>query len=337
MGLKTFLWDKTLALAFNITGIIAVSVFIGLTSGLAEAAAIATAWLLALITYLAVSYYLLKKRIENIKKTARKAEDKFLLSEIAPEPRRSEDRLYYELMIMQGKAAVDRVTEAEKEKAEYYDYIQEWAHEIKTPIAAAALICGNNEGEAFREISKQIEKINNCAEQVLYEARSNNTERDLLIRETDLYAVVNECIKENKQLFIASSIKIDAALSGAVYTDEKWLGFVLKQILINSAQYAKSGNAAVKISAEILPDGKKKLSVWDNGIGILKSELPRVFDKGFTGSNGRRNKKSTGLGLYLCKKLCGVLCIDISAESEAGAYTRISLVIPAAAPEQYKL
>lgn len=328
MSLKTFLWDKTLAIVFNITGAIAVSVFTGMTEGTAEAAVIAAAWIFTLILYCAVSYFLLRRRIVKIQKTAYGTEDKFLLSEIAPKPQKSEDSLYYELMILQGRAAIDKVTRAEKEKSEYRDYLQQWVHEIKTPIAAAGLICSNNKGEAFQEILGQLGKINNYAEQVLYETKSNNIEKDLFIKETDVASVVNGCIKENKQLFIDSGIKITVAGEGTVFTDEKWLGFILKQILYNCVQYRRSENARIEISAGVLSGDKLVLSVRDNGIGILESELPRIFEKGFTGSNGRRNKKSTGLGLYLCKKLCRALDIDISAESGAGEYTKISLSLP---------
>ena len=326
MSVANFLWDKTLSIVFNAAGIIAVGVFAGVTAGAAVAAPVAVAWALFAAVYYTVSYILLKKRVTRLRKIAAETEDKFILGEVVSEPPRTEDRLYYELMVLQGRAAIERVFRAEKEKAEYYDYIQEWVHEVKIPLTAIALICGRNTGEDFRELARQAEKIGNYTEQVLYEAKSNVTEKDMLIRETELDRVVNDCIRENKRLFIDAGLAIETDVSGVVYTDEKWLGFILKQILQNCCQYRAADSAVVRIAAAVLPGEKLELSVWDNGVGILESDLPRVFDKGFTGSNGRRNKRSTGLGLYLCKKLCAALDVEISARSVRGEFTRIALV-----------
>lgn len=326
MNIKSFLWDKLLEIVFNITGILVTAGFIGIMSGFEAAVLLAGIWAGVFILYCIVSYLILKKRIADIKKTVAEAKDEFLLSELIPPPLRSEDRLYYEIMLVQGKAAIDRVSSAEKEKADYYDYISQWVHEIKTPIAAIGLICANNKGEAFNGIAGQLGRINNYGEQILYEVKANNAEKDLMIRETELSKVVNECIKDNKQLFIDSGITINVAADGIVLSDGKWIGFILKQLLYNSVQYSRSENAEINILATAIPGCKTELSVWDNGIGILESELPRIFDKGYSGSNGRRNKKSTGLGLYLCKKLCKALDIDIRAESACGEYTRFSLV-----------
>lgn len=326
MGLKAFLWDNLLAIVFNIAGIIAAAVFTGLSASAAIAAIIASAWTAAMVLYFGISYILLRRRIVKIKKAADETADKFLLSEVVESPHGSSDSLYYELMVMQGRAAIGRVACAEREKAEYYDFLQNWVHEIKTPIAAITLICSNNKGEAFKQIARQAVKINNYAEQVLHAARTGNAEKDMLIRKTELSAVIGDCLKENKQLFIDSGVRVDVSASGAVYTDEKWLGFMLKQILFNCLQYARPKGAEIKITTAELSGGKLELSIRDNGIGILESELPRIFEKGFTGSNGRRNKRATGFGLYLCKSMADAMHINLSAESVYGQYTRISLI-----------
>lgn len=331
MGVKNYLWDKTLSIVFNIMGLFGVTLFVGLTADVKAALLIAAGWVVFAAIYYAVGYLLLKKRIAQAERTAEATEDKFLLCEVIPEPQKIEDRLYYELMTLQGAAAIARVTQAEKEKAEYYDYIQEWVHEVKIPITAILLICAAHADEDFREISRQVGRINDYTEQVLYEAKSNNTEKDLLIRQTDLASVVGECIRDNKRYFIDAGVRIETAIGGTVYTDSKWLGFVIKQILQNASQYAKVGDAQIRISTAALPGDKLELSVWDNGIGIAANDLPRIFDKGFTGSNGRNNRRSTGLGLYLCKKLCNALDVALAADSVQGEYTRFSLVFNAPA------
>lgn len=325
MNPLTFLWDKMLSVMMNAAGIVAVGVFVGITARLDIAMVIIVCWTAIAVFYYAVSYILQKKRIKAIRVIADETEDKFLLGEIVPEPRRIEDRLYYELMLLQGRAAIDRVQTAAAEQAEYYDYIQEWVHEVKMPLTVISLICNRNDSEDFREIARQAAKLDDYAEQALYEAKSGGTEKDTLIRKVEVARVVNECVRENKRLFIDSGIAVETDLNGWIYTDEKWLGFILKQILQNSRQY-RSDNAVIRVESHELPDGRFEIAVWDNGIGIAANDLPRVFDKGFTGGNGRRNKKSTGMGLYLCKKLCGALDAEISASSVIGEYTRISIV-----------
>lgn len=292
------------------------------------ASIIAVSWTSALTAYCAVSFILFKKKADKIKRTAGELQDKFLLCEVISRPQRSEDALYYELMLLQGRAAIERVKRAEREKADYYDYLETWVHEIKTPIAAAGLVCDIYKEEAFIEISRQLAKIDNYVEQVLYQAKAANSEKDLFIKETRLADIVNDCIKENKQLFVDSGISISVEADGTVITDDKWLRFIIKQILMNSVQYKREDNAQIRLYTGNAEDGRLYLIIFDNGAGILESEINRIFDKGFTGSNGRRNKKSTGLGLYLCKKLCGVLGIDITAESVAGEYTKIMLSLP---------
>jgi signal transduction histidine kinase len=327
IDLKTFFRDKTLSVAFNLAGLAAVSLFTGFTAGPPEGGTVAGTWLFALIAYLAVDFALLHRRAAAIGRTVEGTSDKFLLSVTAPEPRRSEDRLYYELMLIAGKSAVERVTAAENEKSEYYDYLTVWAHEIKTPIAAAELIALNNAGEAFEEIAAQLRRIDGFVEQILFAARAGNAEKDLLIRKTDLKSVVGACLQENKRFFIDAGARIETDADGAVLTDGKWLAFALKQILVNSVKYAKPGGAEIKVTASPLPGGHIRLAVRDHGIGILESELPRIFEKGFTGTNGRRNTKSTGLGLFLVKKLCEAMDIAVSAESKEGEYTEIALVL----------
>lgn len=323
MNILNFLWGKTLTIVFNIVGGATVAVFVAAMAGGLPAGLIAGGWCFALAVYLIVEYRLLKARVERAKRIADETADKFLLGEIAEEPRRIEDRVYFELMTLQGRAAIARVHEAEKQMSEYYDYVQEWVHEIKIPITAIGLICNRSGGAEAEEIARQTARIFDYAEQALYAAKSTCADRDKLITRCEPSRIVGECIKENKRYFIDSGARIETDVDGFVYTDGKWLAFVLKQILYNCVQYSR-GEAFVRITSRTVGD-KYELSVLDNGIGIPESELPRVFDKGFTGSNGRRNKKSTGMGLYLCKKLCDALDIELKAQSVCGEYTKMTL------------
>ncbi len=327
MGFASYLWDKMPAVVCNAAGIIAVGVFTGVSAGASVAVPIAACWLAAVAAYLAVGWLLLKKRIAAAKRIADETEDKFLLSEVVPAPSRAEDRLYYEFMLIQGRAAIERAEAAGRDAAEYREYIQEWVHEIKVPITAASLVCRRSEGEDFREIGRQLDRIYGYVEQALYEARSGCAEKDVLIRETELAAVVADVLVENKRQYIDAGASIDVDVTGTAATDGKWLGFVLKQILQNSVQYAREGGAHIKITSSESPSGTE-LSVLDDGTGIKRSELPRIFDKGFCGSNGRNRRRSTGLGLYMCRRMCSALGATISADSEFGSYTRVTIKFP---------
>lgn len=316
MTFGRWLWDKTVPVVLNICGIIAVALFTGFSAEWYIAAVIAAGWIAALAAYLAVGYVSEKRRVARVRSVVLSAEDKFLLSEIVPEPTRVEDRLYYEIMRLQGRAAIERVSAAEAAAEERKEDTEEWVHELKIPLTAIRLICSRSDGEDFREVEKQADRIFDHTERALYLAKSDHAENDKLIRRCDLSAVVSEVLGDNKRMLIDAGASVRTDVVGSVYTDPKWLAFVLRQLLMNAVQYAR-GAAEIEISSA-LADGGTTLTVRDRGIGIPACDLPRIFDKGFTGTTGRRNKKSTGLGLYLCKRMCDSLDIDISARSEPG-------------------
>ena len=176
-----------------------------------------------------------------------------------------------------------------------------WCHEVKTPLATCLMIVENNPSSINQSIQEELVKIENYLQQVLFYARSENVEKDYLIKEVNLNEVVNTVIKQNKKDLISKRIKIELNnLNIQVYSDKKWLEFILNQIINNAIKYVNQ-DPVITISAKKYQD-HDELMICDNGIGILKDEIDRVFDKGFTGTNGRNsNKKSTGIGLYLCK------------------------------------
>jgi len=326
MKIKSFLWDKLLAIVFNIVGIVSTSVFIGVAGQWILAIIISSVWTVCLFTYLTVSFIISYNKIKKIKETIDNLDDKTLISAVVPAPYRLEDSLYYDLMQLQGAATIDTVTKTLNKKQEYYEYLESWVHDVKTPLAAISLICENGKGEDYKDVKTQAQKIQNLVEQILLEAKSYNLEKDLLIKKIELADVVNACIKENKQLFIDANIAINVVLEGTVLSDEKWLFFIIKQILLNCVQYKHVDNATIDITTKAVGD-KWQLTIKDNGIGIHSHELPRIFDKGFTGSNGRANSKSSGLGLYLCKKLCDALELELSATSNRGEGTALELLL----------
>ena len=197
------------------------------------------------------------------------------------------------------------------------------------PIATSKMIIENNKTEITQSINDELDKIENYIEQALFYARSNAVEKDYYIRESDLKEIVNTAILKNKRDLIENKINIDTHdLEKIVLTDSKWCIFILNQIIQNAIKYSKDENKTIQIYGK---EQKENVILYikDNGIGIKKGEITRVFEKGFTGENGRRSgQKSTGIGLYLCKKLCDKLGMAIELNSEKGIGTEVRIVFP---------
>ena len=178
------------------------------------------------------------------------------------------------------------------------------------------MVIENNKNQATKSIDEELDKIENYIEQALYYARSNTLEKDYYIKKCKLKEIVNESIKRNKNMLIQEKIRINLHdLEKEVNTDSKWINFILNQIIQNSIKYMKKDNEKEIEIYSMQGKDKVILYIKDNGIGIAKEEVSKVFEKGFTGTNGRiTNKKSTGIGLYLCQKLCNKLGLKITLE-----------------------
>ena len=215
----------------------------------------------------------------------------------------------------------------EHEMDEYKEYIESWVHEIKLPITSALLICNETKSPQLREVEDELRKIDNYVEQVMYYARSSYVEKDYHIKEISVEEVVKKTLKKYAKELISAKAQIHLdGLEKKIYSDEKWLIFILGQLITNSLKYKKD---VLQLSFKATEQyGNVILEICDNGCGISQKDISRIFDKGFTGENGRRYGESTGIGLYLCKQLCRKLNVEICAESEKGQFTNISLVFP---------
>ena len=241
---------------------------------------------------------------------------------------RKENLAYYKILKRANKSMLENVTKINTIQKDYKDYIESWVHEIKIPITSAKLICENNKSEITNKIDEEIEEINNYVEQALFYARLDQVSNDFMIRKINLADVVRNVLARNKKIMIQNNIKVEVKnVATDVFSDEKWLEFISNQIIINSIKYKKDQNAVITISSI---DNKENvhLKIKDNGKGIKESEINRIFDKGFTGTNGRNQKKSTGIGLYLCKRLCEELDMNITAKSKENEFTEITIIIP---------
>ena len=192
------------------------------------------------------------------------------------------------------------------------------------------MIIENNKNEVTKSINEELEKIENYIEQALFYARSNTVEKDYYIKKSSLKEIVNDSVKKNKNILIQEKIALHIYdIDLEVNTDSKWVIFILNQIIQNSVKYKKQDcNLELEIHAKQQRQNTI-LYIKDNGIGIKQAEITRVFEKGFTGTNGRLvGKKSTGIGLYLCKKLCNKLGIGIELNSKENEETEVKLVFP---------
>ena len=252
---------------------------------------------------------------------------KTMIADMLEKPDFFEGRLLYDTLEICNKSMNDEILKYKTEAAGYREYIEMWIHEVKTPLAAAKLILENHPGDTSKMLDEELGQINYYLEQALYYARSNSVEKDYLVKEIDLKEIVQNSIKANARILINQKIKIQMEnLDQEVFTDEKWILFILNQIISNSIKYKKE-NAQIAFSAE---ETKNQifLKIKDNGIGISTKDLPRITEKGYTGVTGRNYQKSTGMGLYLCKKLCEKLQLSFNIESEEGKYTTVIIGFP---------
>lgn len=269
-----------------------------------------------------------RSRLRELESILKSLEQKYLFWECVPPPRGPYERHLFALGRQTGRAMTGAVSDAQAAQREYREYVERWVHEVKSPITAARLICQGLDGDARRRLTQELSQIEAHVERALFYARAESPEQDCILRRTSLEAVVSQAVENHRALLIQSGLRVETeGLDHWIYTDEKWAVFILGQLLQNAARY-RSEAPVISLSAR--PLGKQVgLTVHDNGMGIPAHELPRVFDRGFTGSNGRTRGGSTGMGLYLCKRLAGFLDLGLEISSEEGTGTVVALTFPA--------
>jgi signal transduction histidine kinase len=316
MSGKLYVKNHLPLIALNLLGALALSLFLLATGNAIQTVLfILITWMLVLILCLTICYLSRKKQLDKLLEMAGQLKERYLIPEVMQKPDRAEEQVFYQLLKMSEKSMLERIGEVERERGEYRAYIEQWVHEVKTPITALKLLCENNRSPFSRDVLAELENINRYTEQALYYARSEHTEKDYSIREMNLADVVHGAIADNKYLLRQCDMAITVDdLEPVVYADDKWVRFILNQIISNAVKYRPPQHPALRIFTERSGD-QVLLSIADNGIGIPESDLPRIFEKGFTGQNGRTIHSSTGIGLYLCKRLCDKLGIGLAASS----------------------
>lgn len=233
--------------------------------------------------------------------------------------------LLLEIINRQQLSGKSLIEDMNMKYAEMSDYYTMWAHQIKTPIASLHLILQKEDNENARRMKMELLRIEQYVQMVLCYLRLDSDSTDYQYKEYSLDDIIRPAIKKLAPQFIAKKLSLDyETIPDKILTDEKWLGFVVEQVLTNAVKYTKEGG--VKIFYTGSADAQavdSALIIEDTGIGILPEDLPRIFEKGYTGCNGRMDRRASGIGLYLCRRICGKLGYRINAESEAGKGTRI--------------
>lgn len=286
-------------------------------------------WLMIFTLYFGMDYHKKYKRFQQILMMEDKLDRKYLLHEILPHGANHEETFYKRLLYIGNKAMLEQISQARRDRREYQEYIEQWVHEIKTPIAAMKLWSDNQQVTRKRDFLQQMERTEHYVEQALYYARSENVEKDFHIHHVNIAQCIEESVLKNKYLCMQSQVRVNVPKDSCiVLTDEKWVTFILHQLIENAIKYRRVHDASIVLSLEERA-GHTYIHVRDNGLGISSQDISRVFEKGFTGENGRMsNQHSTGIGLYLCKRLCDALSVDIQIESQVGCYTDVMIIFP---------
>lgn len=291
---------------------------------------LALPYTLAVCVFHILDYNKKQKRFRQIYASLRQMNEKYLFPELFTSSGTYEEEAWLAIMRRMAGSMTEEVQRLSNQNRSYREYIETWVHEIKQPVCSIQLLCQSPSGDDIRRIRVRAEEINQLTEQVLYYARSEELSHDLLIHPASLESIILEAIEENRLQLMMSGFSIDLpAVFPQVYTDEKALIFVCSQLIRNAAVYrhTEHDSPALTIRCDMEAD-KVCLTIHDNGTGISTEDLPRIFEKGFTGQNGRKNRRSTGMGLYLCKTFCSHMQVDIALSSD-GMGTDACLLIPA--------
>lgn len=329
MSIKEYLQNRVGIIGLNIISLITLSIFLFSVGNKFDVIkVIVIVWSITLLMYLIYEYRSMNQYFNRIHKYIENTDKKYLLSEIIESPKYIEAVPYYEILKKASKYMREEINEVKNHRKNYKEYIEKWIHEVKTPISAIKLIEENNKTSTSRLVLQQLEEIDAYVEQALFYARSEDVEKDYLVKEICLEDCINKVITRNKQVLILNNVEIEINnIDKSVYSDSKWLEFILNQIIVNSIKYRKTNESIIKIYSKEIKNGVE-LTIYDNGIGIAEGEINRVFDKGFTGNKGRLNHKSTGIGLYLCKNLCDKLGLLIKIKSKENEYTEVKIIFP---------
>ena len=324
MKLSTYLKDKLYAFIIFIIYIIILILFLIALKLSSSIIIFITAFTIVIFfVILFFDYFRKRKFYSELLDKLNTLDKKYLLIEMVLVPNFLEGKMLYDVLDEVNKNEHDLISNLKNKQEDFKEYIELWIHEVKFPLASLTLI-----NRKDKNTLRELKRIEDDVEQILYYVRCENANNDYLIKEWNLDTIIKNVALRNKDDLLALDIdfKVDNC-NLKVLTDSKWLEFIINQIVSNSIKYKKEKDALIEITGKDYKD-YITITIYDNGKGISKSDLPRVFNKTFTGNNGRTlSSKSTGMGLYLCKELCNKLGHKIEIDSKVDEYTKVTITI----------
>ena len=328
MKLGEYLLDKTPQIVISIIGyVITIFLLNAFKVGNDLKIAITIIFIIVVLLNIFIEYFRKHKFYINLLNILEILDKKYLILEMINKPNFYEGEIFYQTLYEINKSMIENVKEYNLSITDFKEYVEMWIHEVKIPISSLTLLNHNHQNQLDKRYIEQIRRLDNYIDQILYYVRSENAEKDYIIKEKDLREIIKNVALKNKDDLLENNVRIDVDIHNEkVLTDAKWLEFILNQIINNSIKYKKNNvDSYIKITSE---EDKNQiyLSIYDNGIGIPEKDISRVFDKSFTGENGRTLAKSTGMGLYIAKKLCNKLGHKIIIESKIQEYTKVTII-----------
>lgn len=332
MNLAAYVRDRIPELSCALIALALISCIAALCGiGMDAVALICIVYVLCCTCACALGYRRRKAFLKDLDDFAFQAERPWHICALLEEPELAEQRIVYEALERIGTAANDEIERAQQDAKTYREYVESWIHEVKAPIAAARLAIERLDSQAADSVRHELERIERNVEQALWYARSTAVQSDYSIHETALAGLVSTVCKKNARMLIEAgvSLKFAGLDEVRVFTDEKWTAFIIAQAVVNAAKYG--ANTISFTATQTLmqgSDGQVVLEIADDGCGIPAADMPRVFDRGFTGANGRAQGSSTGMGLYLAAIMCDKMGLGLAVASEQGTGTRVMLSFP---------
>src|SRR5690606_19589613 len=334
MNFLTYIKDKRFFLCFYAMILSFISLFLLLSAETQDVWGnviyINSSCLLFTSLYIVIGYVYHRNFYMKIKGLMNSSHDDALT--LLPKAQSHEQQLYLNLFEKIMRTQDKQLQSLYNLKREQEEYILAWVHEIKLPITSSRLLIEHYEGKSvdylINKLEDELDKIEDYVEQALYYSRVESFANDYFITEVDVNQIIKNSIKKYSKIFINKQITLELNHNDKkfVHSDKKWLGFIIDQLITNSLKYTDNGG---RISIHFEQEHKeKRLIVQDNGIGITAEDLNRVFVRGFTGTTGRSHSKSTGMGLYLAKKLANKLGHDLSIQSIEGEFTKVTIHFP---------
>ena len=326
MNMRLFIKDRGPKLCITIGAYLIMLIFFtAFHTKLEQIMIISIIYVLAAASGLVWEYARRNRFYTNMIENVKKLDKKYLLFEMLEKPQFYEGELMYEALREASKSMCEQVAGYRREASEFREYIELWVHEVKLPVASLLLMC-HNQPHMDETYIEQLRRIDDYIENVLYYARSENAEKDYLIKEVSLKRTFADIAVKNREELQQRKITLKTEnLDKLVMTDGKWLAYILGQLMGNSMKYVSNERESELYIYAKEDANQVTLCFRDNGIGIPQSDLPYIFEKSFTGENGRTHAQSTGMGLYIVKTLCDKLGHKIEAHSRQGEYTEFKI------------